>query len=36
MDTKGGREGGMGWEIGVGIYTLLGSVVSNSLRAHGL
>ena len=23
MDTKGGREGGMKWEIGINIYSLL-------------
>ena len=23
MDTKGGREGGMNWEIGINIYSLL-------------
>ena len=23
MDTKGGRGGGMDWEIGIDIYTLL-------------
>ena len=23
MDTKGGRGGGMNWEIGIDIYTLL-------------
>ena len=24
MDTKGGRGGGMNWEIGIDIYTLIG------------
>ena len=23
MDTRGGRRGGMNWEIGIDIYTLL-------------
>ena len=23
MDTKGGNEGGMNWEIGIDIYTLV-------------
>ena len=23
MDTKGGRRGGMNWEIGIDMYTLL-------------